>query len=356
MKSRQQAGSVILLVTQSFDPHADELLVLLRYMGEEPLRLNTEALPADSLLSYRFAAGSEAAVFWAPNQADPAVIGRCSLLLDGRVIDAAQIGSLWWRRPGGYQFGAALSPEEEILAVGETAQALQGFCLALTASGCYWMSEPEALVRASNLPEQLRRAHHFGFALPRSLLSTHPGEVRTFAQATGGRLVYRLLSANAPLPEQRRGIPTLTSAPLLEEHLATIEEFLSVPALFQERLQAQQFYQVVVIGEQVFAAASLGSLESLPHWWSPQVCELPYEPVTLSAELARRCLGFVRSYGLEFGVLTLALGEPERCYFVGLDPLGSFLWLEQQCPQMYMAEALARRLIAGKRSQVCGVL
>ena len=65
-----------------------------------------------------------------------------------------------------------------------------------------------------------------------------------------------------------------------------------------------------------------------------------------------RCRAFVRSYGLEFGVMQLALGPGKEVFFVSLDPVGSFLWLEQQCPDLRMSEVLASRLVAGARSEL----
>jgi len=46
-------------------------------------------------------------------------------------------------------------------------------------------------------------------------------------------------------------------------------------------------------------------------------------------------------------VLSLAVGDQGQVYFVTLDPVGSFMWLEQQCLELRMCEALAERLMNG---------
>ncbi len=340
----QRAKKSILIVTQAFDPHADELIVLLRYMGQEPIRLNTEAIPTDSLLSYTFARGVASLKLDDIEQGDTVQgePGRYTLFIDGRQIEARFVQSIWWRRPAPYRFGGTLEPEELRIATEETEQAVQSFCLALSAQGCYWISSPAALALARNLPEQLRRAHSYGFATPRSLLTTRVGHVRTFYQETGGHMVYRMLSSL--VTGMQNGA---RSALVTEELLAAFEGTVTVPSLFYEQLSAKRFFLAVVIGDQVFAAQTTGGEEEITHWWSPQIAELSYEPAPLPDRIIDRCRTFAHSYGLEFAVIQLALSADDQLFFVSLDPAGSFMWLEQQCPDLRMSEALAQRLIDG---------
>ncbi|MBV9691553.1 MAG: hypothetical protein JO202_17780 [Ktedonobacteraceae bacterium] len=354
MTISQSTSQQILIVTQAFDPHADELIVLLRYLEQEPLRLNTEVIPADSLLSYTFSSGKHSAMSSPSLSSGPTVadqpiepLEHYTLLVDGRLIDARRVGAVWWRRPAPYQFVGTLQPEEYRFAVAETEQAMHSFWLALMAQGCYWMSAPPILALARNLPEQLRRAHHYGFALPRSLVTTRSGKVRALYQETGGQVVYRVLSGLTSATEDGHVEPPATSAILTQDHLAALDAMVSVPGLFQERLPAQRLYTVVVLGDQIFTAQTTQTLEQVPHWWSPQTYELMYEPVSLSPALTARCQTFVQSYGLEFAVMQLAIGPQEQIFFVALDPVGPFLWLEQQCPDLRLCEALAMRLVWG---------
>jgi hypothetical protein len=163
-------------------------------------------------------------------------------------------------------------------------------------------------------------------------------------EATRGRLVYRLLSSLQPgLPVGERAVP------ITEQALAAFEERVSVPCLFQEQVPARQFVYVVVIGEQLFAAGSQEEGEGL-HWWSPGIARLSYEPIELEDAVARQVRALVQSYGLTFAVVTLARGRDEQLYFASLDPVGAFLWLEAQCPDLPLRETLARHLLKGVRA------
>ncbi len=352
LASSQNAEKSILIVTQAFDPHADELMTLLRYMGREPIRLNTNAIPGNSLLSYTFARGTDDLAHHGALVED---LARYTLFIDGRLIEVQQIQSVWWRRPAPYQFVGTLQPEELRLATAETEQAMQGFWLALIAQGCAWMSTPGALALASNLPEQMRRAHCYGFATPQTLITTRAAQMRAFYQATAGQMVYCLLSSlSTPILDGRQQPAAQDSVALLSSDLlAAFEHMVSVPCLFYECLPAQQFLVVVVIADQVFAAQTTqrASLDQVTHWWSSQVSELSYAPALLPDIVVDRCRAFVHSYGLSFGVLRLARAPQEQLFFASLDPVGSFLWLEQQCPDLRMSEALAQWLIDGKQAE-----
>jgi len=344
----------ILIVTQTFDPHADELLVLLRYMGQEPIRVNTDAIPGDSLLSYTFARGADLVSDDSTHYgATPEYLAHYSLFLDGRLIEAQSVGSLWWRKPAPYQFIGTLQPEELHLATAETEQAMQGFWQVLLAQGCFWISPPASLARACNLPEQIRRARHYGFATPRSIITTQAEQMRTFYQETQGQMVYRMLSGLiTPTDGYQSSTAHVSAVPVNLEQLALFETMVSIPCLFHERLPAWRFLFAVVIAGHVFVAQTTkeASFDQIACWWSPQICELPYEPAVISDKLVDRCRAFVQSYELSFGVIQFAYGPDEQLFFVSLDPSGSFLWLEQQCPTLHMSEALAQCLIDGNKA------
>lgn len=352
VSSSQPAEKSILIVTQAFDPHADELITLLRYMGREPIRVNTDAIPGNSLLSYTFARGTNDLT---RRGALAENLAHYTLFIDGRLIEAQKVQSVWWRRPAPYQFAGTLQPEELRLATTETQQAMQSFWLALIAQNCAWMSTPLALTLASNLPEQMRRAHCYGFAIPRALVTTRAAQMRAFYQETAGQMVYCLLSClSTPILDGCQSSAAQASAALLSpDLLETFEQMVSVPCLFYERLPAQRFLVVIVIADQIFAAQTTQTapLDQVAHWWSSSVYELPYEPVVLPEVFADHCRAYVHSYGLSFGVLRFAYGPREQLFFVSLDPVGAFLWLEQQCPDLHMSEALAQWLIDGGQAE-----
>src|SRR5258708_40006819 len=81
----------ILLITARFDPADDLLLAELRRRDVPCVRWNTDHFPLDSVLTYR-ASNSDFGV---------------EFVSDGRRIDLATIGSIWWQwdQPAGFPIG-----------------------------------------------------------------------------------------------------------------------------------------------------------------------------------------------------------------------------------------------------------
>lgn len=78
----------VLIITASFDPQADLLIAELRRRNVPCVRWNTYEFPISSILTYR-----------ASNSGFGAEI-----ISDGRTVDLASIGSIWWQwdQPAGF--------------------------------------------------------------------------------------------------------------------------------------------------------------------------------------------------------------------------------------------------------------
>ena len=123
----------IVLVTEEYDPHVDDVLLLLREMGHEPARVHTADFPQHTSLSLSYNGAS-----W-----------KNILQTRIRTIPLEEVRSIWWRRPAPVQLPNGLAPDEEAFARSEATQALTGMWEMLEHS-CYWISFP----RPVKLPAQ----------------------------------------------------------------------------------------------------------------------------------------------------------------------------------------------------------
>ena len=78
--------------------------------------------------------------------------------------------------------------------------------------------------------------------------------------------------------------------------------------------------------------------------WRDMAAAIRYEAAALPAEVARRCLDFVHSYGLTFGALDLIVTPQGDYVFLENNPVGQFLFVEQLVPELDMTGALAECL------------
>src|SRR5271170_4136526 len=90
----------VLIITASFDPHTDLLIAELRGRDVPCVRWNTYEFPLSSVMTYRASNGAFSA----------------QIISDGRSVDLASIGSVWWQwdRPAG--FPAELTAAERLFA------------------------------------------------------------------------------------------------------------------------------------------------------------------------------------------------------------------------------------------------
>jgi len=336
----------IVIVTRMDDTHADDVIGRLGEMGYEPIRLNTDDIPANVTMTMSL--GSD------PGSAE--LGGTIEILTNGRVVAFDQVRSVWWRRPGPLGLPDDLSEQEREFAGEEIDHALRGLWASLE---CYWISHPENIRRAGWRAEQLRRAGRFGFDVPRTLITTDPEQVRRLHRELGGQVVFKVMSdpflgapkmvekyPDQPPPEPRLAYTTL----ITDSELAMLDAVSSVPCMFQEYIPKRVELRVTVIGDEVFAAEihSQEREDTRVDWHGSM--EVPYHKADLPTELSERCLAFVHSYGLNFSAMDLILTPDDRYVFVENNPNGQFGFVEQLVPELEMTTALADCLIRAGNS------
>lgn len=342
----------ILIITSVMDPHADDMVMQLQSMGQTPIRLNAEDIPLNTIMSFGF---SSAQIHWQ---------SHIALHTDQRGtidINLDNIRSIWWRRPGEY-FGLPpeLSEQEREFARGELDHVLRGLW---SLQECYWVSYPEYIRQASWKMEQLQRASRFGFTVPRTLITSDPDAARAFYHSCNEQMIFKVLTdpflgapkvaekhPDQPPPEARQTHTTL----ITETELEMLDSIRLVPCQFQEYISKQTELRVTIIGDELFVAEidSQSNENTSVDWrnWNNGGLEISYRQSTLPADLAEKCLQFVRSYQLNFSAMDFILTPDGRYIFIENNPNGQFMWIEKLVPEMRMTEALASCLIRGANS------
>lgn len=332
------ASRTILIVTEEFDPHADDVILLLRSLGHQPVRLHTADFPLQSSLSMTLGARERSA--W-----------RGTIQAHRHQIDLGDIRSVWWRRPTSYRFPPELSDQEREFARKELDQTLSGLWASLD---CYWMSLPHKIRDASYKPEQLQRAIELGFDVPETLITSDPAAAYAFYEQCGGQMIYKPLSQAIFLPDpgpagEAAPARATYTTPITEAQLAQLETIRLTPCLFQAYVPKARELRVTVIGDDVFTAAIMSqSHDRTRHDWRRYDVEIPYERATLPVEVAVRCHALTRSYGLNFSAIDLIVTPDERYVFLENNPNGQWLFIQDLVPELKMKEALAACLIRGK--------
>lgn len=316
----------VLIISREFDPHADQMVVLLKQWGVPCFRWVTEAFPRDSTLSF--------------TTDGTAVTG--SLRTEGWEIDLASIRSVWYRRRASPVLPPGLSDDESRFAETETRAAFDGLC---RTAGWFWVNHPDRNRVAGSKMLQLKAAGELGFRIPRTLVTNDPGKVREFHRLCGGAVIYKPFNSGFFADSQKVCYTTPLQGPDLER----LDLIRLTPGLFQENVPKRFELRVTIIGRRVFATEihSQGRDLSRDDWRAADVEDLRHVPHRLPGELERRCVAFLERFGLAYGAMDFIVTPDGDYVFLENNVGGQFGWLEDRTGEP-MTATLARMLVAGK--------
>lgn len=330
----------VLIVTNSYDLHADLVSARLSAMGAAPFRLNLDAFPKDFDVTFSFADGR-----WS---------GGLMHLPTRDALPIEEIGAVWMRKKADFSYRSGeLLPQEKAYADGEMEHILFSMLYALD---CYWMSHPLAVRGASWKGEQLLRAARMGFDVPPSIVTNRRADLEAFRHAVGGDLVFKTLSspilAADEVAAEDRIAGHLSTTLITEDDEALLEAVAELPSFFQPNVPKAYELRVTVIGDRVFAAKIHSQADPRTAIDCRDMsAEILYEAEVPPAEVSRRCLEFVHSYGLTYGAIDLIVTPEGRYVFLENNPVGQFLFVEQLVPALDMTGHTARCLSDAVRKE-----
>ncbi|QGV77638.1 ATP-grasp ribosomal peptide maturase [Streptomyces ficellus] len=292
----------VLVLTSPQDVTADMVVVELHERGVPLVRLDPADLPGDADLSAEYVHGDF----------------HCYLSAQGRMVSSRALRSVWVRRPGE---PAAHAHGTSPWLSAETGQALYGMLYSTTAR---WMNHPRQAAQARYKPWQLRIAHHSGFAVPPTLITTFPRVAEEFA-GRYGRVVVKSLSG-PPRTEPPVSLPTT----LLEPDT----DFTGVaagPTLLQSYVPKRADIRLTCIGTRLFAARKAsadgqvdGRFGDTGHAW---------EPVEVADRIARPVREFMELAGLAYAAFDFAEDDEGLWWFLECNQGGQFGFVELETGQ-----------------------
>jgi glutathione synthase/RimK-type ligase-like ATP-grasp enzyme len=340
----------IVIFTEELDPHVDEVLLLLREMGQEPARVHTADIPQHTSLSLSYDGAS-----W-----------KNILQTRTRTIPLEAVRSIWWRRPTPVQLPETLTPDEEAFARSEATQAITGMWEMLEHS-CYWVSFPANIKKAGHKISQLQRARNLGLEIPRTLVSNDPNSVRTFYEACNRRMIYKTIGdphptslrfeSRAERQKYNQEHPYVNFARSIyttlirEQDLARLDTVHLAPGIFQEYIPKRVELRVTVIGDEIFTAELHSQVhEETRYDWRHYEVDIPIYEHQLPVEIGEKCMALTKAYGLNFSTSDLILTPDGRYVFLEMNPNGQFLWVQYGVPGLHLREAMAACLIRGSNA------
>jgi hypothetical protein len=316
---------VILVVSHPEDAHAGPVIDEVRRQGAACTLLDLASVPRQARLSFSAGRRTNGAAFTG---------------LDGQRLEAAEIGSVWWRRPRPYVLDEALSPAHAGYATVQVHAALSGIWASLHAE---WMNEPWADERASHKPAQLAAAEAAGLEVPPTLISCVPEDARAFLLEMGDRPVIQ-----KPLrPTEASWRPTRFVTPA---DLDRLDDLRLAPAILQAYVPGTDV-RVTAVAGRLFATAIDARETGSPQDFRPVYAQSRVSACRLPAEVERGVQALLVALGLSYAAIDFRRTDDGRYLFLEANPAGQWLFLEDRTGQP-ITRAVADALVDAARASL----
>lgn len=304
---------MILIVTNTQDPHADQAIKILKKRGNEIFRLNTEHF----LDAYRTVIAINPQGSWT---------GFCQDEL-GRNIDLARCRVGWIRRPDfSFSYGESLDGDVTRYIMSE----YKAFISNLYAlPNIQFVNDHFRGERAKNKIQQLIHAAELGIRVPRTLVTNDPNEASLFVESCSGSVLAKpIYTANFT----ENGIPQgISSVKISREEFAERRHLISaVPTKLQEYVEKQFEVRAVVVMDHLFAVRIDSQLhDETKVDWRARTLMCPHSVIKIPVEVERFCREFIARQGLVYGAIDFIVSPEGEYVFLENNPAGQYLWLEE---------------------------
>ena len=251
--------------------------------------------------------------------------------------------SIWLRRltePQG--FSPSLAAADVPMATLQARRSTEGM-RSIFSPGAVWINPLQSRAQANSKPYQLVAARAAGFAIPETLMSNDPEEIRRFYREHSRDVICKFFTPAFWQRESDGVLSGLFTARLTEDHFQNPVAFTSCPAIYQPLVPKKADVRVTFFGSSYFAArihsqqSSSGALD----FRSDIVSESPVEALRLNGAFLERCMELSSRLGLLHGSYDFIEQPDGSLLFLEVNEMGQFLWLEERLPELPLLSAFA---------------
>jgi len=315
----------VLVLSHSGDLYVVErVMAALERRGARAHRFDTDLFPSEVRLAASFGGDR-----------------RTIVRADGEELDLASVDAVWARRIWPPKIDERVGPKLREGAARESAAALAGVLDSL--HGASWIDPPEAVRAAENKLRQLRIAEEVALAVPRTLVTNDPGEVRAFKDENGEIVAKMLTPLSTGMDHQAFFVRTSL---VRDEDLEHLDSLRHAPMVFQALVPKSVELRVACVGRRAFAGAidASRSERGKVDWRLARPDEVRWEPGEVPEDVAERIFDLMEELGLRFGAVDLIRRPDGDHVFLEVNPTGEWGMLEKDLG-LPISEAIAEELL-----------
>lgn len=313
----------VLVLAPELDLTADRVVMALAERGASVARMDTAWFPQRAAIDVELEDGR-----W---------VG--TLTTEGRTIDLEGLRAVWYRSPSAFVFPDGLSATERNWAMNESKLGLGGVLSALPVR---WVNHPARNADAAYKPVQLSVAARCGLTVADTLVTNRADAVRRFAAT--GTTVSKAFGAPSIREDRRRKVAFTRCLDATD--LADLRGVEVAAHQFQRWVPKACEARVVVVGDQVFAAAIHADSAESRVDWRADYAALRYEPVDPPPDVATGIRELMSTFRLRYGALDFVISPEGTWTFLEINPGGQYGWIEDAIAAPITA-ALADLLAGG---------
>jgi len=317
----------ILIPTFSGDMHATAVAIALERKGHEPILWHGTDFPTRQCGSIKI---SQHAHSW---QVHGVELNE----------PAGPFDVVWFRRPTPAVVPQDLYPGDRQVAE-RSAEIFHRALWQLVAPEAFWVNPLGSRARADSKPIQLIEARRAGFNIPSTLISNDPAEIRGFLAENKGQTIYKTF--RPAFWETQRGVAYLFTTDVGLDDLPEDQLLQVSVGIYQRKLPKAYEIRATCIGDRVFAAKLYSQENKLVKAdWRRAFKTLRLESTTLAEDVCQRCLTLTRRLGIVFGCFDFVVTPDNQLYFLEVNPMGQFFWIEERDPSLLLLDAFCEFLI-----------
>jgi glutathione synthase/RimK-type ligase-like ATP-grasp enzyme len=206
-----------------------------------------------------------------------------------------------------------------------------------------WINPLRSRAEANAKPVQLLAARKAGFAIPETLISNDPDEIRRFCREHGGEVICKFFTPAFWRSQTDGVLRGLFTSRLSEELLENGPAFTSCPAIYQPLVAKKADVRVTFFGGTYYAVRirSQESSSGAVDFRSDILFESPMERMELNGGFLDHCMELSSNLGLLHGSYDFIERPDGSLTFLEVNEMGQFLWLEESVPELPLLSAFA---------------
>ncbi|WP_214105593.1 ATP-grasp ribosomal peptide maturase [Acrocarpospora catenulata] len=240
-------------------------------------------------------------------------------------LDLARVGAVYLRRPTQFKMDEQMTSPERAFAYSEARYGFGGVLTALRQSGCLWVNDPLAAMRAEYKPVQLVEAARAGLNIPKTIITSDPQQAHAWAKGLGGPVVYKPVGGIWHADEGQ--VRVVYTTPIKDLDSLLDPALGRTAQMFQEWIDKAFEARAIIVGSQVLAVRIDSGSEQGRIDWRSDYDSLSYERIDLPGEVRDRLVELHDRLGLVFGAVDLICDVTGQWYFLETNQSGEWGWL-----------------------------